>query len=285
MVTELRRLLSETVCALADSGIENAAFEARILLETAGIPRIKLLSEPSMEIPENIVAGVRELAKKRASGYPLQYIAGEWEFFRCRFKVGGGVLIPRQDTEILAQIAEEFLDSRSASERRILDLCAGSGCLGISLAVNCGGSAVCVERSPEAFRYLTENIPLNHAEDLVTAIEGDIFDERVFGGLSGEFDAIVCNPPYLTARDMENLTREVREEPREALYGGADGLDYYREILSKYPEKLKNGGLIAVETGASQGADVMKIFSENGLEPRLERDYAGLDRVVYAVGD
>ncbi len=282
---ELRELLSETVCALADSGIENAPFEARVLLETVGIPRIKTLSDPKMEIPEQTVNTVRERTKKRVSGYPLQYIAGEWDFFGCRFKVGEGVLIPRSDTEILAETASEFLASRPASERKVLDLCAGSGCIGISLCVSSGAKAVLVEKSHAAFGYLTENISLNAVENSVLAVEGDIFDERIFEALDDDFDVIVSNPPYLTARDMAQLQTEVRAEPPEALFGGEDGLDFYRKILSLYPKKLKSGGLFAVEIGAAQGAAVMEIFRQNSLSPVLIKDYSGLYRVIAAAAN
>lgn len=278
----IRELLGETVCALADNGFENAGFEARQILIAAGIPQIKQLSEPNAEVSENIVSTAREMLEKRLSGYPLQYILGEWEFYGCNFKVGEGVLIPRQDTETAVELAAEFLGSRGFSERKVLDLCAGSGCIGIALAKLCKAETVCVEKSEKAFEFLKKNIGLNAVGELVKPVLGDIFDDSVFEKL-GEFDLIISNPPYLTEEDMGRLQKEVSYEPETALFGGRDGLKFYKKILANYPKKLKRGGMLAVEIGISQQNDVMGIFRENGLEPFSERDLNGIERVIYSI--
>ncbi|MDE6726772.1 MAG: peptide chain release factor N(5)-glutamine methyltransferase, partial [Oscillospiraceae bacterium] len=206
------------------------------------------------------------------------YILGEWEFYRLPFKVGEGVLIPRQDTETLVDTAARFLRERDAWARKTLDLCAGSGCIGIALAKTAAAEVTCVEKSRRAFGYLEENAALNHVS--VRAVLGDALDENT---VTGEYDLIVSNPPYLTESDMRSLQKEVSFEPEAALFGGTDGLDFYRGIIPIYARKLVSGGMIAVEIGMGQESAVSGIFRENGLDPRLEKDMRGIYRVVYGI--
>ena len=279
----IRDILRDTVCALADNGIENARFEAEQLLQKAGIPRIKLLTEPNGNVPEETTEAIRGMIEHRLSGYPLQYILGEWEFFGLTFPVGEGVLIPRQDTEVLAELARDFLLERSLDERRTLDLCAGTGCIGITLAKLCGAEVKCVELSEEAFGYTERGIKLNGVERLVTLVRGDVTDGGFADTLGGEYDVIVSNPPYLTETDMNNLQIEVTHEPKMALYGGKDGLDFYRKMLAIWTKRLKIGGMFAVEIGIDQEREVMKIFAENGLNADCIKDTRGIYRVVYGI--
>ena len=172
---ENRELLRELICALSDNGTENAGFEANQLLELSGIPRMKVITDPSGQVSEEVADNARAYLERRLSGEPLQYILGEWEFYGLPFKVGKGVLIPRQDTELLVDITKEFLNNFPGGES-VLDLCAGSGCIGISLAKYCDAEAVLVEKSPEAFEYLRRNIALNGVEEKCRAVLGDCFD-------------------------------------------------------------------------------------------------------------
>lgn len=267
-----RELLSGIICKLSDNGIENAGFEANQLLSLAGIERMKIIAEPNGEADKTAEISVKRYLERRLSGEPLQYILGEWEFYGLPFKVGKGVLIPRQDTEVIAELAREYIEETGAES--VLDLCAGSGCIGIALAKTCGVSAVLVENSQEAFGYLEQNIALNGVENQCRAVLGDCFCEY------GRFDVIVSNPPYLTKSDMENLQREVTFEPKSALFGGNDGLDYYRKLLNIHAKNFN--GLFAVEIGIGEEQAVMEIFKENGLYPSLEKDLNGIYRVVYA---
>lgn len=273
-------MLSNTICSLADNGVENAGFEARQLLEFAGIDRMRMLTEPNGEVPEELGERVTRLVEKRVSGYPLQYLLGEWEFYGLPFRVGEGVLIPRQDTEVLAEVALDFLNTLPESERVALDLCAGSGCIGITLAKLARARVTLVEKSDKAFAYLKENIALNEVESLCNAVSGDVLDESAD---FGEFSVIVSNPPYVTKAEMERLQREVRYEPEMALYGGDDGLDFYRRLIPQYTRSLRDGGLLAVEIGDSQERAVMEIFAQNGYAPHGAKDSGGFCRVVYAV--
>ncbi len=276
-------LLRHTRDALAEYGVENARFEAEQILIKAGVPKQSVMWEPREGSDPECEKRAEELLKRRLDGYPLQYLIGEWSFYACDFKVGEGVLIPRQDTETIAELADGFLKKRPQNGRRVLDLCAGSGCIGIVLSKFCGAVTTSVEKSETAMKYLSENVELNGVLDKVTAVRGDIFSEDVLARVGGEYDVIVSNPPYLTGSDMDNLQREVSFEPSEALYGGADGLDFYRRIPEVYLERLKNGGLFAVEIGMGQDAEVAEIFREYGLEPRFKEDLCGVRRVVYCV--
>jgi len=277
---EIRDLLRNTICSLADSGIENAGFEARQILEFAGLDRMKMLTEPAGEVPDPLGESVERLVEKRVSGYPLQYLLGEWEFYGLPFKVGEGVLIPRQDTETLAEVALDFLKTIPESERTALDFCAGSGCIGITLAKLASARVTLVEKSDKALDFLRENIALNSVEENCRAVLGDVLDESAD---FGEFNVIVSNPPYLTKAEMERLQREVRYEPEMALYGGEEGLDFYKKLLPMYAKSLKPNGLFAVEIGDAQARDVMRIFLENELNPETVKDSIGFCRVVYAI--
>lgn len=279
----IREILGNTICALADNGVENARFEAEQILCKAGIPRMKLLTEPNEPVAETVGQTAADLLKRRLSGYPLQYLLGEWEFFGLPFPVGEGVLIPRQDTETLAELARDFLLERDPCERNTLDLCAGSGCIGVTLARLCGANVKCVELSESAFVYLERAIALNGAESLVSAIHGDAAGLELAREIKGEFDLIVSNPPYLTEKDMRNLQTEVTYEPEMALYGGPDGLNVYRKILRVWTKRLKRGGVFAVEVGMGQERGVAEIFAENGLTAECVKDTRGIYRVVYAV--
>jgi len=279
----VREILGNTVCALAEGGIENARFEAEQLLQKAGIPRIRLLAEPNGSVPGETADAVREMLERRLSGYPLQYILGEWEFFGLTFPVGEDVLIPRQDTETLAELACDFLRQRSIYERNVLDLCAGTGCIGVSLAKICGANVKCVELSESAFGYLEQGIAQNGAERSVTAVRGDVLEGAFADSLGGEYDVIVSNPPYLTETDMQNLQIEVSYEPKMALYGGKDGLDFYRKMLAVWTKQLKIGGMFAVEIGLDQERGVMEIFGKNGLNADCIKDTQGIYRVVYGI--
>ncbi len=276
MVT-LSELLRSAVQRLTESGNDNVRFEAEQLLQKAtGADKLKLLTEPMCEVPEEQAAALERLLERRVSGEPLQYILGEWEFYGLPFRVGEGVLIPRQDTETLVELVLE----QKPQGRLCADLCAGSGCIGISLAKEGGCTVHSYELSDKAFRYLTENIALNAVSESVTAIKSDVLSEQTVES-APMYDIIVSNPPYLTAQDMRELEREVTREPEMALYGGEDGLDFYRVILAKWTHRLKQGGFFAVEIGMGQEEDVMRIFRDNGLTADCIKDYCGVYRVVY----
>ncbi len=275
-------LFRECVSALSEKGIENARFEAEQLVTfVCHLSTAKLIASGDEAVPENETERVRELLARRLKGEPLQYLIGMWEFYGLPFYVGEGVLIPRQDTETLAETALDFCKGKGSS-LKAADLCAGSGCLGVTLAVKEGIEVDCCELYESAAGYLVQNIALNGVEAFVMPVLGDVLSEETVNA-AREYDIIISNPPYLTAEDMRTLQREVAFEPKEALYGGEDGLGYYRKILPLWVKKLKSGGLFAMEIGAGMENEVSRIFCENGIEPMLKKDCCGIFRVVYGI--
>ncbi len=276
-------LLRECARLLSDSGNDNPRFEAEQLIRAVcGAKPEDLVISPERGITSAQRAVLEEYAARRISGEPLQYILGEWEFYGLPFYVGEGVLIPRQDTETIAGLALDHARSHKNPGFLAADLCAGTGCIGITLAKLAGVPVKLLELSEQALSYLRRNIELNGADRLCEAVHADVLSERIADALP-QLDLIVTNPPYLTGEDMENLQTEVGYEPASALYGGADGLYYYRGIIPLWAKKLNPGGMIAAEIGMGQEKDVMRIFEQCGITPECKRDLRGIIRVVYGI--
>ncbi len=276
--------LMSIICKEFDrAGFDNAEYEIRELMGKAldidcrSGEFFKLLDD---SVSGDVAAQFIALTDRRKNGEPLQYILGEWEFYGLPIRVGDGVLIPRQDTETLVEIAINKLSH--LKNLTVLDLCSGSGCIALSLEKNLDCDKVfCVEKSPIAFKYLQQNINLN--ESSAQAVLGDVLDESTMQELLGA-DLIVCNPPYLTSDDMKNLQTEVEYEPETALFGGDDGLDFYRDITRLWKTKLKFGGVLMFEIGINQEQDVMQIMIQNGfINVRAKKDLCGVYRVVTGV--
>ena len=278
MVTGALFVYKRTKETLDKAGIESSQFEAKELIRYfLSISEAEIYSDVQKDFEPKDIEQLESTLKKRADGYPLQYIIGEWEFYGYRFKVGDGVLIPRADTETLIE-AVKSLELKSPV---ITDLCSGSGCIAVTLEKEISGSEVyAIEYSDKAFSYLKKNIEINNSK--VHAVLGDIFDEKVILEMPLS-DIIVSNPPYLTEKDMNNLQKEVSFEPEMALRGGSDGLDFYKKIVSLWKKKLKNNGYIVFEIGINQEEAVSKIFKENGFsDVKYYKDLSGIIRVVLA---
>lgn len=276
-------LLRECTRVLADGGNDDPRFEAeQLIMKLCGVTRNDMLIFPALPVTEEQAESVRRGITRRLSGEPLQYILGEWEFYGLPFKVGKGVLIPRQDTETIAEVGLEFARNRRCSGFLAADLCAGSGCIGITIAKLADVPVKLVELSENALEYLRGNITLNDAGDLCEAVHGDVLSDETARKLP-MFDLIVTNPPYLTAQDMRQLQTEVTFEPETALAGGEDGLDYYRRIVPLWSGRLKPGGMLAAEIGMGQEADVMQIFEECGITAQCKKDMCGIIRVIYGI--
>ncbi|MCL1789133.1 MAG: peptide chain release factor N(5)-glutamine methyltransferase [Oscillospiraceae bacterium] len=218
-------------------------------------------------------ANQTEIVRRRISGEPLQYLLGEWEFYGYPFKVGKGVLIPRPETELIVGLVKHY------KPQTVLDLCAGTGCIGIALAKEIGCKVIAVEKSPEAIEYLKVNIKLNQVEQQVEIIKGDVLEIT----LTQPFDCVLINPPYLSKKEMQNLQQEVTHEPETALYGGEDGLDFYRAFFGSWKNRLKKIRLFACEVGDSQAEKVCRLMEKTGLVPVVKKDFNGIDRVVYSI--
>ena len=274
------------------AGVEDSRFDADCLVEDVlGADKLALILRAAEEVPERDADRLMSAAEKRCSGTPLQYILGEWEFYGRPFYVGEGVLIPRPDTETLVEKVLEHFRAAGNLSPEICDLCSGSGCIAVTLKKELPKAIIhAVELSSEAMPYLIKNIRRNEAD--VKVIKGDVTDGRLLENFAdpedfGEYrkiDCIVCNPPYLTDKEMDELSREVRHEPELALRGGEDGLKFYRIIAGLWSDILKDGGLIAFEIGWEQGEAVRDILEKSGYrDVSVYKDCAGRDRVAAGI--
>ena len=273
----IARLKQKLKRILEESGINCADFETEQLLKWC-IGERYYITDSLEEIGEEWEQKLTEAAVMRAKGEPLQYIIGEWDFYGYTFKVGQGVLIPRQETEVLVEKTLPFLNERTT----VIDLCSGSGCIPIAIAKKSKADCYGVEISKVAISYFEENVKLNNTENKVRIVEGDVLNptKETLNLLPQQADLITANPPYLTAEEMEDLQKEVRREPELALFGGKDGLDFYRVIFEKWKPLLKPKGIFTVETGDKQGEKVKEIMTAAGFEAQVFKDYGGIPRVV-----
>ncbi len=261
---------------LEKSKIENSSSEARWIFEAVfKCGREYAFFHANDEADKLKSEAFLEKITQRAGGTPVQYVIGEWDFYGEAFKVGEGVLIPRPETELLVDFALEFLKDKSNPV--VFDLCAGSGCIGLSVALlNPRSKVYLFEKSPEAMKYLIENAE-KFAFSNVNIICGDIF-EGFESFDAPNPDLILSNPPYICRDEIKTLQSEVLREPAMALDGGEDGYDFYRAIAQNWLPFCK--GAIAVECGEGQADEIRMIFSKQCAETRCVKDFNGIDRVV-----
>lgn len=226
--------------------------------------------------PQHQVDLLLKMCRRRREGEPLQYLLGEWEFYGFPFKVGKGVLIPRADTETLVDVALTLI--KDAESPNVLDLCSGTGCIAISMQhFRPDASITALELSEMAYSFLLENIELNHSG--VMPVNADLSEYRH----PVKLNLLVSNPPYVPHETIATLQPEVLREPRRALDGGNDGLDFYRTIARLYCDQLIPGGFICLEVGIGQSEKVAKILSDSGFTNiDISNDYADIPRVVSA---
>ncbi|MBQ3192408.1 MAG: peptide chain release factor N(5)-glutamine methyltransferase [Oscillospiraceae bacterium] len=274
---DTRRALLETENA------QDAGVLARMLVcHVSGKSQAEFLAERDMYASEKIVAGVEAALKRLLNQEPIAYILGQWEFYGLPMRVNPNVLIPRDDTCAVAELAIRqalFLEK----DPRILDLCCGSGCIGLAIASRVKDAKVTLaDLSLDALAVAKENTALNKLSGRVRCIQADAL-KPAFPFL-GRYDMIVSNPPYITGEEMKELPRSVADyEPHMALYGGEDGLDFYRSIVKNFAPALKPGGYLAFEFGDTQGDDVCRILEENGYTIlERSRDYNDRERAVLA---
>lgn len=276
-----RQAFDEARKRLEAAGVEDAAFDAAALVATQAGDGWRW-QDP--ELDETALARLEALTARRAAREPLQYILGRWPFLDFELQVGPGVLCPRADTELLAEEGAKRLAGKSSPA--VLDLCAGSGCVGLGVKRLCPAARVtCLEKSPEAFQYLERNaasaLPgFDAGRPAVTCVRGDVFEyQRQLAPES--LDLILSNPPYVTDGEMGQLAPEVRREPAMALRADHEGLAFYEHIAPAYLPALRPGGWLAVEIGWQQGAAVQAIFRAAGYETvACIPDLEGRDRVV-----
>ena len=275
----LKDAYSYSVYFLGANGVDEAEFKALCLVcSLAGVKNSEYEQNKSSDAV--LTKPLADALWRLKSGEPLQYVLGSWDFYESEFSVGSGVLIPRPETEELTDIAVNA--ARVLESPTVLDLCAGSGCIGISIARAVKNARVtAVENSEKAFEYLKKNAA---GIDNISLLKADVLNESAAASFPKESaDIIVSNPPYIPSADIDKLQREVLFEPREALDGGEDGLLFYRSIACVWRNTLKSGGILLFEIGEEQGASVCSILKSAGyVNIELKKDIYGNDRMVSA---
>ena len=266
--------------ALKGGGVTAATMEARELVCCAsGKSREELMRDGQLYAPPEVEKKARELMERHLNGEPVAYLIGEWEFYGMPLDISEAVLIPRVDTEVLVDEVIRYLGDR---ECRVLDLCAGSGCIGLAVAANCRNARVLLgEISEPAIRICRQNIRRNQLTGRVTVMPMDA--KAAPARALGEFDCIVSNPPYIPTKDIEGLDISVKGfEPHLALCGGVDGYDFYCSIIGLWKEALKPGGRLYFEVGIGQADTVLRMMRGHGFgDVNIVEDTAGIPRVVY----
>lgn len=273
----VKELYSFCLNILKNSDIDDYRFDCDCLFEKfLDIDKVKRITRADIEVIKNSADELLNAVKRRAEGEPLQYILGQWSFFDSDFYVGKGVLIPRPETEMLVELANKKISE--SGECVIYDLCAGSGAIGLSIAKHNPECTVYLfEKYDEAFYYLEKNkeaLNLPNTE----IIKCDIFDNHVFS--IQKADIIVSNPPYIKKEEIASLQSEVLREPLSALDGGDDGLVFYRCIHDQWLSGLNDNGVLFMECGDDQSADIISCFSDVSKKSVVHYDFNHIDRIV-----
>ncbi len=264
----------EICSALAAAGIENDRGEAGMLIcHFCGLNQAELFARRE----ENFASeALTNAVQKRCAHYPLQYLLGYWDFFHETYRVTEHTLIPRSDTEKLVELAIRMIPQNG----RILDLCTGSGCIAIStLAARPDCTAVAVDLFEPTLKIARENAEQNGVGDRIGFVCADVLKPSFLDRL-GTFDTLLSNPPYIETETVGTLEQELSFEPRAALDGGADGLDFYRVIIAEYGSCLTPGGTMLLEIGFDQAKSVGALATAAGFGCEVYKDYGGRDRVA-----
>ena len=265
---------------LEKAGIEDFVFEAKqIIKHITGFSATQILTNYNNKLTEFQENNLVAIVHQREVRYPLQYILGNWDFYGRTFDVGVGVLVPRADTETVIEVALDYL--KECENPQILDLCAGSGCIGITLAKEIESSNVLmIEKYMEAFRYTLKNIEKISAIN-AKAMMGDIFEKT---GADGKYDIIVSNPPYIPENEMKEISPETKFEPETALLAKDGGMEFYKAIISNYTDSLQSGGMMLFEVGIGESKKVMELLKNAGFTGvDTKCDLGGIERAVFGI--
>jgi len=273
MIT-LLEVIRRSEAFLAEKGIDRARREAEeVIADILGLRRLDLYLQFDRPLLENELFPLRQAIQRRSNREPVAYISGKVLFADLSLHVNSNVLIPRPETEILVEKISQTLQKRELAHKELWDICCGSGCIGLTLK----------KRFPDLHVTLSDvsekalEVAKQNAQEVVCFKQGDLFTP--FQGMKCDF--FVCNPPYVTESDYRLLTPEVHKEPKIALVGGIDGLDFYRRIAQNLGNYLNPGGLAWLELGAGQGENVKKIFQDCHWSCHFESDWSGHDRFFF----
>lgn len=277
-MVEWKNLKTKVTQLLQNAGIEDAPLEANLLFEL--VTGINAMGQNGYIFSDEQADKLLQAVNKRATGYPVQYMFGEWPFLDFSVKVGEGVLIPRQDTEVVCEKAIQIGNEMQTAPQKIIDLCSGSGIIAIAMKNAFPNAEVtAVEKESQALFYLKENVK----DKNILVKEADVFIHQQT--VKPEtVDIITANPPYLTSKAMQTLQKEVFVEPAAALTGGEEGLLFYKHIVPAYKPVLKQGGALVLEIGYDQKDAVQNLCKDAGYkEVGASQDYGGNDRCVWAI--
>jgi release factor glutamine methyltransferase len=278
-VWTIRRVLSWTSEHFDRRKVDAPRLTAEVLLaHVLRVDRVRLYIDLDRPLAKEELATFRALIERRTAGEPTQYLTGVKEFYNRAFRVDARVLVPRPETELLVEATLRVLPTDKPA--RVLDVCTGSGCIAVTLAAERASASVwATDASHDACEVARLNAEALGAGGRVTVLEGDLFAPVPAGA---RFDVVVSNPPYVKSGEIDGLSPEVRKEPRLALDGGADGLAVLRRLAQEAREWLKPGGLLALEMGETQGAEVRALLVGGGwTDVRIEKDLARMDRFAF----
>ena len=277
MKKSVAEVLKSATLRLEEGGIDSPKLDAEILLaHVLGWRRLSLYVDAEKILPLEKILRFNDWITQRLKKFPVAYLTGTKEFMGLAFAVNEHVLIPRPETEILTELVGEYLRS-IGGEVNFADLGTGSGAICVSILKFVKSARACaVDVSAEALNVAKFNATKFHVEDRINFFQGDLF-----APLEGKiFNAIISNPPYIPTGELDSLQAEVQREPRLALDGGEDGLNFYRRIIFDAPKFLTDGGLLAFEVGINQAEAVKNLMAANFAEVEIFKDLAGIERVV-----
>ena len=282
----IQKLLNWTTEYFTDKGLDSPRLSAELLLShVVGLKRIELYTQFDKPVSRQQLDRLHDLVKRAGQNEPICYLVGKTEFYSLELDITPDCMIPRPETELLAERAIEFLRTRTGKQF-ICDLCTGSGCVAAAIAVNFPNSRlIATDISDAALNIAAKNIEKHQLKERIKLLCGDLFDPIISGLDVEKFDLIVCNPPYVSADEFEKLGKNVKDyEPRLALFAGDDGLDIYRRIAERVDAFLKPDGALMLEAGYSQGQAVRELLEQANCfsEITIEKDFSNNDRIAIA---
>ena len=282
----IQKLLNWVTEYLTSKGIESPRLSSELLLSNVlELKRIDLYTQFDKQVPQDQLDKLHELVKCAGLYEPVAYLTGKTEFYSLELDITSDCMIPRPETELLVQRAIEFLRTRSGVQY-VCDLCTGSGCIAVAIAKNFPDARItATDISAAALEVADRNIEKHRLKEQVRLLCGDLFEPVIQQLDVSQFDLIVCNPPYVSTSEYENLDKNIKDyEPQSALLAGEDGMDVYQKIVEKVDDFLKPGAALMLEIGYAQGPTVRELLEQTGTfgEIKIEKDFHDNDRIVIA---